>query len=51
MTSHPYGTGSATSSEWQSSAPGYTRGQAMACVRAGLIALVLLGILALIVLF
>jgi hypothetical protein len=51
MTSHPYGTGSATSSEWQSSTPVYTRGQAMACVRAGLIALVLLGILALIVLF
>lgn len=51
MTSHPYGTGSAKSSEWQSSTHAYTRGQAMACVRAGLIALVLLGILALIVLF
>ncbi len=51
MTSHPYGTGSAKSSEWQSSTHAYTQGQAMACVRAGLIALVLLGILALIVLF
>ena len=51
MTSHPYGPGSATSSEWQSSAHVYHRGQLMACVRAGLIALVLLGILALIVLF
>lgn len=51
MTSQPYGTGSAASSEWQSSAHVYTRGQAMACVRAGLIALVLLGILALIVLY
>ena len=51
MTSHPYGPGSTTSSEWQSSAHAYTRGQAMACIRAGLIALVLLGILALIVLF
>jgi len=51
MTSHPYGSGSATSSEWQSSAHAYTRDQLMACVRAGVIALVLLGILALIVLF
>jgi hypothetical protein len=51
MTSHPYGSGPATSSEWQSSAHAYTRGQLMACIRAGLIALVLLGILALIVLF
>ncbi len=51
MTSHPYRTGSAASSEWQSSSHAYTRGQLMACVRAGVIALVLLGILALIVLF
>ena len=50
MTSHPYGPGSA-SSEWQSSGHVYTRGQMMGCVRAGLIALLLLGILALIVLF
>jgi len=50
-TSHPYGSGSATSSEWQTSAHLYHRGQLMACVRAGLIALVLLGILALIVLY
>jgi hypothetical protein len=51
MTSHPYGGGSPASSEWQSSAHAYTRGQLMACVRAVVIALVLLGILALIVLF
>jgi hypothetical protein len=51
MTSHPMGPGSAASSEWQSSAHVYTRGQLMACVRAGVIALVLLGILALIVLY
>ncbi len=51
MTSHPFRSGSPTSSEWQQSGHVYTRGQLMACVRAGLIALVLLGILALIVLF
>ena len=38
-------------SEWHASAHGYTRSQMMACLRAGVIALVLLGILALIVLF
>jgi hypothetical protein len=38
-------------SEWHSTANVYTRGQMMACLRAGLIALVLLGILALIVLY
>jgi hypothetical protein len=38
-------------SEWHSSANVYTRGQMMACVRAGVIALVLLAVLALIVLF
>jgi hypothetical protein len=38
-------------SEWHSSSPAYTNGQAMACLRAGVIALVLLGILALIILF
>ncbi len=38
-------------SEWQRSAHAYTRGQGMACMRAGLIALVLLGVLVLIVLF
>ena len=52
MTSHPVGSGStASSSEWQSSGHVDTRGQLMACVRAGLIALVLLGVLALIVLY
>jgi hypothetical protein len=38
-------------SEWHSASNEYTRGQMMACLRAGVIALVLLGILALIVLF
>ena len=49
-TSHPYGTGPAASSEWQTS-HAYTRGQLVACLRAGVIALVLLGILVLIVLY
>ena len=52
MASHPMGPGSAVPpSEWQSSAHVYTRAQLMACLRAGLIALVLLAFLALIVLF
>lgn len=52
MASHPMGPGSAVPpSEWHSAANAYTRGQMMACLRAGVIALVLLGILALIVLF
>lgn len=38
-------------SEWQSSTRVYTRSQLMAFLRAGLIALVLLGILVLIVLY
>jgi hypothetical protein len=38
-------------SEWHSSAHDYARGQLMACLRAGVIALILLGILALIILF
>jgi hypothetical protein len=46
------GSGSAVPpSEWQTSAPVYTRSQMMACLRAGVIALVLLAILAVIVLF
>lgn len=52
MASHPMGPGSAVPpSEWQSTANVYARGQMMACLRAGVIALILLGILALIVLF
>lgn len=51
MATHPYGSRSAASSEWQSSTHAYTKGQLIACLRAGLIALVLLGILAVIVLF
>jgi len=51
MASHPMGPGSAMPpSEWHS-AQIYTRGQLMACLRAGVIALLLLGILALIILF
>jgi hypothetical protein len=51
MASHPMGPGSAVPpSEWHSAANVYTRGELMACLRAGVIALVLLGILALIVL-
>jgi hypothetical protein len=38
-------------SEWHSSSHAYTRSQLMACLRAAVIALVLLGILALIILF
>ena len=52
MASHPMGPGSAVPpTEWQTSAHAYTRGQLMAFLRASVIALVLLGILALIVLF
>ena len=52
MAAHPMGPGSALPpSEWHASPHGYTQGQLMACLRAGVIALVLLGILALIVLF
>ena len=52
MTSHPVGPGSAAPSpEWHSSSHVYTRSQLMAFLRAGLIALVLLAILAAIVLF
>jgi hypothetical protein len=53
MAAQPFGTGSALPpTEWNSSAANvYTRVQMMACVRAGVIALLLLGILAFIVLF
>jgi hypothetical protein len=52
MAAQPFGSGSALPpTEWSSSAHVYTRGQQMACVRAGVIALLLLGILAFIVLF
>jgi hypothetical protein len=46
------GSGSAyPPSEWQTSSRVYTRSQLMAFLRAGLIALVLLGVLAVLVLF
>ena len=52
MASHPIGPGSALPpSEWNTSGHAYTRGQLIACLRAGVIALILLGILALIVWF
>jgi hypothetical protein len=52
MAAHPMGSGSAVPpSEWHSSEHAYTRGQLIACLRAGIIALVLLGVLVLIVLY
>ena len=52
MAAHPMGSGSAMPpSEWHSSGRAYTGGQLMALVRAGIIALVLLGVLAAVVLF
>jgi hypothetical protein len=51
MTSHPLRPGSAaSSSNWRSAIPSQTHGQLIASLRAGIIALVLLGVLALIVL-
>lgn len=50
MASHPMGPGGAVPhSEWHSSGYLHTRNQLVAFVRAGAIALILLGILALIV--
>jgi hypothetical protein len=52
MAAHPLGSGSAVPpSEWQAGGHVYTRGQMMALLRAGIIALLLLGVLAAIVLF
>jgi hypothetical protein len=52
MASHPLGPNPAMPpSEWNSSAHVYTRSQLMAFMRASVIALVLLGVLALIILF
>ncbi|MHC9294652.1 hypothetical protein ACRCUN_19485 [Mycobacterium sp. LTG2003] len=52
MASHPMGPGSALPQpEWQSSGHLHTRNQMMAFLRAGIIAVLLLGILALIVWF
>lgn len=51
MAAHPLGSGSpGASSDWQSSQP-YTNNQVVALIRASVIALVLLGVLAAIVLF
>ena len=50
MASHPLGHGVVPPSEWHNSAHVYTHSHLMACLRAGLIALALLGILVLIVL-
>jgi hypothetical protein len=51
MAAHPLGPGSAVPpSDWQSSHP-YTNNQVVALIRASVIALVLLGVLAAIVLF
>lgn len=52
MTTHPIGSGSSLPpSEWNTSSPVYNRSQMTAAVRAALIVLVLLAILALIVLY
>ncbi|MCG7608657.1 MULTISPECIES: hypothetical protein [Mycobacterium] len=52
MASHPIGSGSAFSQpEWHSSGHLHTRNQLMAFLRASVIALLLLGVLAVIVLF
>ena len=52
MASHPIGSGSAfPQPEWQSSGYLHTRNQSMSFLRAGVIALLLLGVLAVIVLF
>ncbi|MGV0743212.1 hypothetical protein [Mycolicibacterium sp. XJ870] len=52
MASHPMGPGSALpQSEWHSSGYLHTRNQLMAVLRASVIALILLGVLALIVWF
>lgn len=49
---HPIGPGNpGGSSDWHSPAHIYNRGQMMACLRAGVIALILLAVLAFIVLY
>ncbi|BCI79040.1 hypothetical protein ACJH6J_14015 [Mycobacterium sp. SMC-18] len=50
MAAHPLRPGSGASPEWQSAFPSRTHSQLVACVRAGIIALVLLVVLVLIVL-
>jgi hypothetical protein len=52
MSTHPFGSGSAVPpSEWRASSHVYTRSQMTAALRAALIALILLGILAVMILF
>ncbi|MFN6548803.1 hypothetical protein ACP6C7_07720 [Mycolicibacterium septicum] len=52
MASHPMGSGSTfPQPEWHSAGHLHTRNQLMAFLRAGVIALLLLGVLAVIVLF
>jgi hypothetical protein len=52
MSTHPFGSSSAVPpSEWRPSSHIYTRAQTTAALRAALIALVLLGILAVMILF
>lgn len=52
MAANPMGSGSALPpSEWHSSRHACTRNQSMAMLRAGLIALILLGVLVAVVLF
>jgi hypothetical protein len=51
MATHPLGPGSTASSNSYSGSPGWNHGYGVAALRAGLIALALLAILALIVLY
>ena len=50
MAAHPLRSGSGASPEWHSAFPSRTNSQLVACIRAGIIALVLLLVLVLIVL-
>lgn len=50
MASHPMGSGAVPPSEWNTCGNVYTNSHMVAALRAGVIALVLLGVLALIVL-
>ncbi len=50
MAAHPLRPGSGASPEWHSAFPPRTQSQLIACIRAGIIALVLLVVLVLIVL-
>lgn len=50
MASHPMGPGAVPPAEWNTAVNVYTHSHVVACLRAGVIALVLLGVLVLIIL-